>query len=73
MSPKTSDNYLKVVEWSQEDGCYIGTAPGLIIGGVHGKNQETVFQDLCQAVEEVILNMQQAGKPLPPETAPSVS
>ena len=69
MSRKQSNNYLKVVEWSDEDGCYVGTAPGLMIGGVHGKSQEKVFQDLCKAVEDAILTMQQTGKPLPPETA----
>ena len=49
-----SNNYLKVVEWSQEDQCYVGTAPGLFVGGVHGKSQEKVFKDLCMAVEEAI-------------------
>ena len=33
---KKSDRYLKVVEWSEEDGCYIGTCPGLMAAGVHG-------------------------------------
>jgi len=69
MSRKIANNYLKVVEWSADDQCYVGTAPGLIMGGVHGKNEEKVFQELCQAVEEAIRTMQQAGKPLPPETA----
>ncbi|MGE0082849.1 MAG: hypothetical protein AB7S75_00365 [Desulfococcaceae bacterium] len=30
---KRSDQYIKLVEWSEEDGCYVGTAPGLIYGG----------------------------------------
>ena len=33
---KASDRYLKIVEWSDEDGCYVGTCPGLMLGGVHG-------------------------------------
>ncbi len=46
MSKKESDNYLKIVEWSQRDGCYMGTAPGLIIGGVHGKQEARVFEGI---------------------------
>ena len=69
MIRRSSDGYLKVVEWSEEDQCYVGTAPGLIIGGVHGKNQEKVFKELCAVVEEAIAAFRKEGKPLPPETA----
>lgn len=69
MRKKPSDGYLKVVEWSEEDGCYVGTAPGLIIGGVHGKNQAKVFADLCQAVEEAIQLLKKEGRSLPLPTA----
>lgn len=69
MSRKISDNYLKVVEWSKEDGCYVGTAPGLIYGGVHGRDEQKVFQELCEVVEKAIKEMEKAGMPLPPETA----
>jgi hypothetical protein len=31
-----SAKYAKIVEWSQEDGCYVGSAPGLLYGGVTG-------------------------------------
>ena len=33
---KPSDRYLKIVEWSDEDGCCVGTCPGLMLGGVQG-------------------------------------
>jgi predicted HicB family RNase H-like nuclease len=69
MSRKFSDDYLKVIEWSEEDQCYIGTAPGLIVGGVHGKNQAKVFKDICGMVQETIDVFLKEGKPLPPETA----
>ena len=65
---KASDDYLKIVEWSEEDQYYVGTAPGLIIGGVHGKNQKKVFDDLCKAVEEAIRILQKEGRPLPATT-----
>lgn len=66
---KTSDDYLKIVEWSEDDHCYVGTVPGLIIGGVHGKNQKKVFDKLCGAVEEAIQILQKEGRPLPAATA----
>ncbi len=66
---KTSDDYLKIVEWSEEDHCYVGTVPGLIIGGVHGKSQKKVFDELCEAVEEAIQILQKEGRPLPAATA----
>lgn len=69
MIRRISDNYLKVVEWSEEDRCYVGTAPGLIIGGVHGKSQEKVFKELCVVVEEAVSTLREEGKPLPAETA----
>lgn len=64
MSKKMSDNYLKIVEWSEEDQSYVGTAPGLIIGGVHGRSQKKVFDDLCDAVEEAIQILRKEGRPL---------
>ena len=69
MKEKTSDDYLKIVEWSEEDHCYVGTAPGLIIGGVHGKNQKKVFDELCEAVEEAIQILRKEGRSLPAATA----
>jgi len=65
MNKKISDNYFKIVEWSEEDKCYVGSAPGLFIGGVHGKNQDKVFKELCDIVEETITIMLKEGRPLP--------
>jgi hypothetical protein len=28
---KASAKYAKIVEWSEEDQCYVGSAPGLIL------------------------------------------
>ncbi|MBI2981104.1 MAG: toxin-antitoxin system HicB family antitoxin [Deltaproteobacteria bacterium] len=66
---KKSNRYLKIVEWSKKDGCYIGTSPGLIVGGVHGQDQRKVFTELCQAVEEAIHLLEKEGRPLPEATA----
>lgn len=59
------EEYLKIVEWSDEDQCYIGTAPGLFIGGVHGKDEKKVFENLCAAVDEAVGLLEKEGKPLP--------
>ena len=69
MSNKANDDYLKIVEWSEEDQCYVGTVPGLIIGGAHGKNQKRVFDELCEAVEEAIQIFRKEGRTLPAATA----
>ena len=66
---KKSDQYLKIVEWSDEDNCYIGRAPGLMLGGVHGDDEAKVYKDLCAAVEEWIEIYENDGDPLPAATA----
>lgn len=65
---KDSARYVKIVEWSDEDGCYIGSSPGLFHGGCHGDDEQQVFAELCQIVEETIELYRQDGKPLPPPT-----
>lgn len=66
---KTSDRYLKIVEWSEEDQCYVGTCPGLMLGGIHGDAEARVYKELCQAVEEWIAIYEQDREPLPEATA----
>jgi len=66
---KDSDRYVKIVEWSEEDQAYVGSAPGLIYGGCHGPNERAVFDELCRIVEEAIAIYKQDGKPLPPSTS----
>jgi predicted HicB family RNase H-like nuclease len=58
-------HYTKIVEWSEEDGVFVGTCPGLMFGGVHGNNEAKVYAELCQAVEEVIEILETDGHPLP--------
>ena len=66
---KESARYAKIVEWSDEDMCYVGSAPGLIMGGCHGSDEKEVFAELCEIVEEAIALYHVDGKPLPPPTA----
>ena len=66
---KDSTRYVKIVEWSEEDQCYVGSAPGLIFGGCHGGDERQVFDELFQIVEEAIELYRQDGKALPPPTS----
>ncbi len=66
---KASANYVKIVEWSNVDGCFVGSCPGLLYGGCHGQDERDVFEQLCTAVDEVIDLYLQDGKPLPPPTS----
>lgn len=60
------DKYVKIVEWSEEDDCFIGSWPELFCGGCHGPNAEKVFAELCQIVEKTIQLYEQDGNRLPP-------
>jgi predicted RNase H-like HicB family nuclease len=65
---KESALYAKIVEWSEEDQCFVGSAPGLVNGGCHGPDEKEVFEQLCRIVEEIIDLYHHEGKPLPPPT-----
>jgi predicted HicB family RNase H-like nuclease len=66
---KPGDEYLKIVQWSEEDGCYLGTCPGLLLGGVHGTDEAAVYKELCEVVAETIELYAADAKPLPKPTA----
>ena len=65
----TSSRYVKIVEWSDEDQCYVGSCPGLFYGGCHGDNEQEVFSELCRIVEETIELYQRDGRSLPSATS----
>jgi predicted HicB family RNase H-like nuclease len=57
--------YPKVVDWSDEDECFIGRCPMLFQGGVHGKDEAEVYRELCAAAEEWVRILHEDGAPLP--------
>ena len=65
---KESARYVKIVEWSDEDQCFVGSCPGLFYGGCHGEDEKAVFAELCEIVDETIALYKNDGKPLPPIT-----
>ena len=60
---------MKLVEWSDEDQCYIGRIPSLTLGGIHGNNEKKVYAELCDLVDELIEMYEEEGDPLPSPTA----
>ena len=65
---KESARYVKIVEWSEEDQCFVGSCPGLFYGGCHGDDEQAVFAELCEIVDDMTGLYQKEGRPLPPAT-----
>lgn len=66
---KDSARYAKIVEWSDDDQCFVGSCPGLFYGGCHGDDEKAVFAELCETVDEMVELYKKDGKPLPPPTS----
>ena len=64
-----STKYVKIVEWSEADRCYVGSSPGLVYVGCHGDDELEVFAELCRIVDEVLALYRKDGKALPPPTS----
>ncbi|HWB20104.1 MAG TPA: hypothetical protein VG711_07390 [Phycisphaerales bacterium] len=62
---KETDHYHKWIEWSQEDGTYLGKCPDLITG-IHGGDPIRLYKELCDTVDDVVEHFQREGRPLPP-------
>ncbi len=62
---KIASRYLRVVEWSDEDGCFVGSAPPMIGQCCHGRDEAKVYAELCQIVEEWVAILDKDGTPLP--------
>lgn len=65
---KGSKQYLKIVEWSQEDQCFVGSVPGWIGPCCHGDDEAEVYKELCQILDEWIEIYKVDKHPLPPPT-----
>ena len=59
-------DYLRVVEWSAKDRCYVGSAPPLIGPCCHGRSELSVLKQLKVIVEEWIRLRDAEGIVLPP-------
>jgi len=61
--------YVKLVEWSEEDGTFVGWRPGVIGPCRHGTDEVEVYRELREIVEEWIEIARREGRPPPPATA----
>ena len=64
-----ASRYIKIVEWSDEDGAFVGHCPGIIGPCCHGPDEVEVYRQLCEIVEDWIELAHRDGRPLPPPTA----
>jgi predicted HicB family RNase H-like nuclease len=69
MKKINASDYVKIVEWSEEDGVFVGSAPPLIRKCCHGKNEQDVCRQLCRIVREWVDLYNKEGKTLPEPTA----
>ena len=65
MSEVSLRPFVKIVEWSPEDGCFVGSAPPLVGRCCHGDREEEVFAELSQIVEEWLAIHAADSKALP--------
>jgi len=63
--PRKVKEFIKLVEWSEEDQCYIGSIPGWTGQCCHGEDEESVYHELCQIAEEWINIYKDSGLVLP--------
>ena len=62
---KLASRYVKIVEWSGEDKCYVGRCPELFGGGCHGDDEVKVYAALAAMVEEAVEDRLAESRRLP--------
>ena len=65
-----ASKYMKVVEWSDEDRCFIGSATPLTGSCCHGNTAAAVLERLQEIVEDLLRVMLEHGEPLHPHGNP---
>ena len=60
---------MKIVEWSEEDKCYIGRVLGLTLGGIHGKNETKVYEKLGELIDDWVKIHEGENIALPAKTS----
>ncbi len=64
---RAAARYAKYVEWSDEDQCFIGRCPSLFEGGLHGREEASVYREVCETAEEWVGTLLADGTDLPRE------
>ena len=66
---EAAKQYIKIVEWSAEDRCFVGSAPPLVGQSCHGDTEAEVLAQLQTIVDEWVHLLLTDGKPLPASTS----
>lgn len=59
---RPSEQYHKWVEWSEKDRAYVGRCPN-VIAELRGSDPDQVYQQLCDAVDRVLAEMDRVKEP----------
>ena len=57
--------YVKRIQWSDEDQCFIGSCPGVVGPCCHGDDEVAVYRELRGIVEEWLAVIRDEGGALP--------
>ena len=62
---RVSARYPRVIEWSEADGCYVGSAPPLVGQCCHGTSEAKVAAQLATIVEDLVGDVIDGKMPAP--------
>ena len=66
---RLSVRYPRVIEWSEEDHCYVGSAPPLVGRCCHGATEARVAAQLAIIVEDLVQDVIDGKMPEPESQA----
>lgn len=66
---RLSARYPRVIEWSEADGCYLGSAPPLVGQCCHGASEAKVAAQLARIVEDLVGDVLDGKMPAPKREA----
>ena len=62
---RLSAQYPRLIEWSDEDGCFVGSAPPLVGQCCHGKTEADVATQLATIVADLVQDVLDGKMPAP--------
>lgn len=60
-----SARFPRLIEWSEEDGCFVGSAPPLVGQCCHGKTEADVATQLATIVDDLVQDVLDGNMPAP--------
>jgi len=62
---RLSARFPRLIEWSDDDGCFVGSAPPLVGQCCHGKTEADVATQLAVIVDDLMQDVLDGKMPLP--------